>query len=316
MDDSVQCWSNLRSEYTKIWHSNSSYRTRRFEIIHWFNHLLFFDPQHSFRRKLWANTYLSLESYLPTSKRWWCGEFVEMKIWNLQSLLVCSIILWKISLTGDDWISGWRSWLASLNRWLVLTHHMWWCVFWKIRTPLIQLLRIRCWRRRFWICKNVSDFRCVSQMLGGPFLRLGIPRERLSIPPGSGWGGKDTGWLATWECPLRTDSASWKSLESFMQVISYCNSWILPVNSRIVSRSSINFLLENVSNVGPWNRFNSSISLRLFIWASRSSRFCSNNCSWRSCWSRRSCSSPLKSTINFTLLRLDNSFNFWILHLS
>ena len=48
----------------------------------------------------------------------------------------------------------------------------------------------------------------VSQMLGGPFLRLGIPRERLSIPPGTGWGGKDTSWLVTWECPLLTESAS------------------------------------------------------------------------------------------------------------
>ena len=26
----------------------------------------------------------------------------------------------------------------------------------------------------------------VSQMLGGPSLRLGIPKERLSIPPGTG----------------------------------------------------------------------------------------------------------------------------------
>ena len=49
---------------------------------------------------------------------------------------------------------------------------------------------------------------CVSQMLGGPCLRLGIPLERLSIPPGTGRGVNDTGRLVTWECPLRTDSAS------------------------------------------------------------------------------------------------------------
>ena len=30
------------------------------------------------------------------------------------------------------------------------------------------------------------DIVCVSQMLGGPSLRLGIPIERLSIPPGFG----------------------------------------------------------------------------------------------------------------------------------
>ena len=127
----------------------------------------------------------------------------------------------------------------------------------------------------------------VSQMLGGPSLRLGIPIERLSIPSGIGWGGKDTSWLVTWECPLRTDSASWKSLESFIQLISFCNSCVLPVSSRIVSWSSSNLLLAIVSNVDPWNRFNSSFSLRLCSWASPRSQFCFNNCSWRSCWSRR-----------------------------
>ena len=204
------------------------------------------------------------------------GICKKMRIWDLQSLLVCSIILQRVSLIGDDWLSGWRSWLASLilNRCLVLTHHMWWCVFWNIRTPWIRLLRTRCWRRRCWICKTFPDIPCASQMLGGHFLRLGIPRERLRIPPGTGWGGKDTGWLVTWECPLRTDSASWKSLESFMQLISFCNSCILPVSSNIVSRSSTNFLLHIVSNVEPWNRLNSSISLRLFSWASRMFQFC------------------------------------------
>ena len=134
--------------------------------------------------------------------------------------------------------------------------------------------------------KRFPIYHSCPKMLGGPLLPLGIPRERLS------WGGKDTGWLATWECPLRTDSASWKSLESFRQLTSFCGSWILAVSSLIVSRSSINFLLETVSKVEPCNRFNSTILLRLFSWASRRSQFCSNNCSWRSCWSRRCWSSP------------------------
>ena len=55
------------------------------------------------------------------------------------------------------------------------------------------------------------------QMLGGPSLRRGDTNEGLNIPSGIGWGGNDTGWLVTWEFPLRTDSASWKSLESFIQ---------------------------------------------------------------------------------------------------
>ena len=71
---------HFRVECFKIWCLNSSNRTRRFGIIHWFNHFHFFDPQHSFRRKLWACTYLNLESYLPTSECCWVRDFVKMKI--------------------------------------------------------------------------------------------------------------------------------------------------------------------------------------------------------------------------------------------
>ena len=34
--------------------------------------------------------------------------------------------------------------------------------------------------------KTLPDVPCVSQMLGGPSLRLGIPIERLNIPSGNG----------------------------------------------------------------------------------------------------------------------------------
>ena len=87
-------------------------------------------------------------------------EFVKMKIWNLQSLLVCPIILWRVSSTEDDWIFGWLSRLASLilNLCLSLTlfHCGWVKRFFSSGTPWIQFLRIRCWRGRNWICKNVS----------------------------------------------------------------------------------------------------------------------------------------------------------------
>ena len=63
--------------------------------------------------KLWTSTYLALGSYLPASKGCWCREHVKMEIRNLQSLLVCSIILWRVSSTEDDRIFGWRSGLAS-----------------------------------------------------------------------------------------------------------------------------------------------------------------------------------------------------------
>ena len=59
------------------------------------------------------------------------------------------------------------------------------------------------------------------------------------------------------------------------------------MSSRIVSRSSTNLLLAIVSNLDLWNRFNSSISLRLVSSASRRSQFCFNNCSWTSWWSCR-----------------------------
>ena len=116
-------------------------------------------------------------------------------------------------------------------------------------------------------------------MLGGPSLRLGIRN----------WMRWERHWLTgnVGMCPLRTDSASWKSLESFIQLTSFCNPCILPISSRTVSWSSTNLRLAIVSKVELENLFNSSISLRLFSWASRRSRFCSNNCSWRSWWSRR-----------------------------
>ena len=158
----VQCWSNPRIKYFKIRHWKTTNRWRRSQIIHWINQLHFFDPLHSFRREWWTSAYLSAESHLPINKRCQCGEFVEMKIWNLQSLLVCFIILYRVCLTKDDCIFVWRSWLASLilNWCLILILPRLWGVnwFWYVRTPWIQFLRIRCWRRRGWICKNVSRY--------------------------------------------------------------------------------------------------------------------------------------------------------------
>ena len=118
-------------------------------------------------------------------------------------------------------------------------------------------------------------------------LRRGDTKECLNIPSGIGWGGNDTGRLVTWEFPLRTDSASWKSLESFIQFTSFCSSCILPDNSEIVFWSSISFRLAIVSKVELWNFRNSSISARLCWWASRNSNFCCHICP---CRSRRSSS--------------------------
>ena len=91
--------------------------------------------------------------------------------------------------------------------------------------------------------KTFPDFPYVSQMHGGPSLRCGDTNEGLNIPSGIGCGGKDTGRLVTWEFPLRTESAFWKSLESFIQLTSLCNSCTLPDNSKIVFWSSMSYRL-------------------------------------------------------------------------
>ena len=250
---------------------------------------------HSFRRKLWTSTYLSLESYLPASKRGWCREIVEMKIWNLQSLLVCPIILWRVSSTEDDWIFGWWSRLASLILILCSPFTLFHCGWTKRLldrwTPWIQFLRVGCWWWRIWIYKKVSRFCMCVPNAWRPFSAARNPKRTAKHFSGIGWGGNDTGRLVTWEFPLRIDSASWNSFESLIQFISFCNSCIRPESSKIVSWSSTNLRLAIVSKVELWNFFNSSISLRLIWWASRNSKIWCNNCPWRSCWSRRSSSS-------------------------
>ena len=121
-------------------------------------------------------------------------------------------------------------------------------------------------------------------MPGGPSLRLGTPKERLSIPSRIGWGGNDTCRLVMWEFPLCVDSASRNSFKSLIQFISFCNSCIRPENSNIVFSSSTNFRLVIVLNVELWNFLNSSISVRLLWWASRNPKLCCNNSPWRN-WS-------------------------------
>ena len=127
----------------------------------------------------------------------------------------------------------------------------------------------------------------VSQMLGGPSLRLGDTKECRNIPPSIGWGGNDTGRLVMWEFPLWIDSTSWKSLVPFIQFISFCNSCTLPDNSKIVFWSSMSFCLAIVSKVELWNFRNYSISVRICWRGSRNSNFCRLNCP---CKSRRSSS--------------------------
>ena len=94
------------------------------------------------------------------------------------------IILWKISLTREGWISGWRSWLASLILRLVFdshSSHVVMCVL------IHQRPKDSCgWsaarRRRLDLQERFPKKHACPKYLAAPFLRLGIPRERLSIP--------------------------------------------------------------------------------------------------------------------------------------
>ena len=199
---------------------------------------------------MWTSTFLSLESYLPASKRSWCREFVKMKIRNLQSLLVCSIILLRVSSTEDDWIFVWRSRLASQILILFLpftfVHCRWVNRLFCSGTPPIQFFWIR-WRWwRIWIWKKTfPDILCVPNA----WVAFSAARryERMSQHPIRYWMKWEyTARLLTWEVPLRIDSASWISL-----------SW-----------SSTNLRLAIVSKVELWNFFNSSISSILFMMSS------------------------------------------------
>ena len=170
-----------------------------------------------------------------------------------------------------SWTGVWFSLFTACDEWICSD-------FWELHG--FNSCDLRCWGRRCWICKNVS-----RKTLRVPYAWRPIFAARHSQRTASHstktWMRWERNWLTG---NVGMSTAYWFSisLESFIQLMSFCNSWILPVSSRIVSRSSINFLLVIVSNVEPWNRFNCFITLRLFSWASRRFQFCFNNCSWKS----------------------------------
>ena len=211
-------------------------------------------------------------------------------------LLVCPKPIWKSTLTRDDCSPGWQSWLASLiQSWCsAFTHHMWWCVFWHMRDPWSELLRIRCWRRSRWIWKNFSRNTMCVPNASRPI--AAARHSQTNSLPRSGWGGKNTGWLVTWDCPLRTDSASWKSLESLIQLIFILQ--FLNLASEFQDSISIFDQFSPRNCVGCW----ALKSLQFFhltetflMSSTKVPRLCANNCWWRSWWSRRSCSSPWRA---------------------
>ena len=268
MDDFVQCWSNPRIKYFKIRHWNTTSRWRRSYFIHWINQLHFFDPLHRLRRKFWTrNTLLSCT--LSSSKRkllvyGTCqnGDRKSAVVVGLPHYSLKSLLHWK-------WLNLWptvQTGISDLD--FVLDFHFSPLLTYEgapqLTNSMIPILEDKELKKMHVdLQKTFPVLTCVSQMLGGPSLRRDDTKECLNIPSGIGWGGKDTDRLATWECPLRTDSETWKSLETFMQFTSFCSSCTLPDNSIIVFWSSMNFRLASVSKVELWNFRYSSISVRL-----------------------------------------------------
>ena len=168
----------------------------------------------------------------------------------------------------------WLNFLADGPDW-----HLWsWAGVWlslitcgdvcsdKLELHGFKLFRIKCWRRRCWICKKKSFpvFHVCPKCLAARFCGSAFPENGSAFHQDLDEEGRT---LVDWQrgivhCVLiqHLENISNHSCNWFRSVIPE----FLPVSSRIVSRYSINLLLEIVSNVEPWNRFNSSISLRLY----------------------------------------------------
>ena len=191
-------------------------------------------------------------------------EFVKMKIRNLQSLLVYlhnslkSLLHWRwlnLWLTVQTGISDLELVFVSILS-FTLFHRGWVKRLLDRWTPLIQFLWIRYWWWRIWIIKTFPDIPCVSQLLGGPSLRLGPQKERLSIPSGVGWGVMT---LIDWSrgnfhCELVQHPGN--PLESFIQFTSFCNSCTLPESSKSVltlDEFSYRYRVESRTLELPWS---------------------------------------------------------------
>ena len=197
------------SDWFFFWSENSSYRWRRLQIIDGVNHLHFFDLLHSFR-----GAHHDLEYFLPTSKRGRCGELVKMKRESP-----------SLKMT-ESWFDG-RIWhLRSCGlSFLSTCGRMERLLSWRI--PLTQFLRIRCWWRHIWICKNVSRCTMCVPNAWRPF-SAARRNERMSQHPFR--------YSMRWEWHWST-----------------CNVWISNVY-----RFTIHFILQFLYSV---RKFQDSISI-------------------------------------------------------
>ena len=72
--------------------------------------------------------------------------------------------------------------------------------------------------------KTFPEIPDVSQIFGGSSSCRCDMKAGLSNPSNGGCLGNNPGGLVTCKFPLQVDSASIKSLESFIKFISFCNS--------------------------------------------------------------------------------------------
>ena len=210
----------------------------------------------------------------------------KMKIRNLQSLLVCPIILWRVSSTEDDWIFGLtvRTGISDLG--LVLVFSLFSAVDMWIGSSIVFLhVGFNSWgygadEEVCGCAKTFPDIPdCIPDIWRPPqFCRCDM-KAGFNSPSNGGCLGNNPGGLLTCGYPLQIDSASIKSLESFMKFTSFCSSWSLPDNSIIIFWSSMNFCWANSSKVEFWNYCNSFCFIRSCWWTSRKSCCCRNNSS-------------------------------------
>ena len=171
-----------------------------------------------------------------------------MKIWNLQSLLVCTIIPLGVSSTEDDRIFGWLSRLAfPILNWctiFIIFHCGWMKRLVDRWIPLIQLSRMRCWWRRKLQKRFPKCYACpkclAAHLCGSALPENGLASRQDHDKVGKTLVDRELGNVHS--VPIQhLENLSNHSYNYFHSVF----SWIFAVSSRTVSRSSINFF--------PWS---------------------------------------------------------------
>ena len=228
---------------------------------------------------------------------WWICRNENLKICRR-----CSSAPWLFETSYKGWLNFWLTALTGISDLeLVFGFHSSFggvCLIYSNSTDSIP-------------ANKVLKMTHLAQMLGGPFLRLGIRRERLSIPKGTGWGG----WTQVdWQrgnvhCALIQHLGI---LSNHWYNCFHSDSCILPVSPRMVSRSSTNFLWARQSSSFGGSIVSFNFLILLLSWLawnscfqispSPSARICSLRRSWR----------ILICSLSELSLKFLNTLNLWV----